>query len=60
MLTLDSEISTIGGWNTVYATKGDPSSSPRFWLSITDTRDSFQTLPRTRRVPQIPHRANQT
>ena len=25
MIALDSEISTIGGWNTVYATKGDPS-----------------------------------
>ena len=24
MITLDSEISTIGGWSTVYAIKGDP------------------------------------
>lgn len=25
MITLESKTSTIGGWNAVYASKGDPS-----------------------------------
>lgn len=41
MITLDSEISTIGGWSTVYAIKGDPTRCAKVLARHRRYKDAF-------------------